>query len=126
MPNAKRSSAGKPPHARINFDDRIDAAAAARKAALEKFLARRDDPAFQQKQAELKAVADARAVRIAERKAAKEAEAARAAELAAKQREEQRLAAEAKAAQEQERKAAEQERKAARDARYAARKARKQ
>jgi uncharacterized protein DUF6481 len=120
MPNAKRSSAGKPPHARINFDDRIDAAAAARKAALEKFLARRDDPAFQQKQAELKAIADARAARIAERKAAKEAEAARAAaELAAKQREEQRLAAEARAAQEE-------ERKAARDARYAARKARKQ
>jgi hypothetical protein len=115
MPSAKRSSAGKPPHARINFDDRIDAAAAARKAALEKFLARRDDPAVQQKQAELAAVAEARAARTAERKAAKEAEAARiAAELAA----EQRRSAEARAAQEQ-------ERKAARDARYAARKARK-
>src|SRR3954470_4301933 len=119
MPNAKRSSTGKPPHARINFDDRIDAAAAARKAALEKFLARRDDPAFQQKQAELKAVAEARAARIAERKAAREAEAARtAAELAAKRREEQRLAAESRAAEER-------ERKVARDARYAARKARK-
>jgi len=119
MPNAKRSSTGKPPHARINFDDRIDAAAAARKAALEKFLARRDDPAFQQKQAELVAVAEARAARTAERKAAKEADATRfAAELAAKQREEQRLAAEARATEDS-------ERKAARDARYAARKARK-
>jgi len=119
MPSAKRSSAGKPPHARINFDDRIDAAAAARKAALEKFLARRDDPAVQQKQAELAAMAEARAARTAERKAAKEAEATRiAAELAAKQREEQRLAAEVRATEDS-------ERKAARDARYAARKARK-
>jgi hypothetical protein len=81
MPSAKRSSAGKPPHARINFDDRIGAAEAAKKAVLERFLARPkgDDPAFQEKQAELKAVADARAARAAERKAAKEAEAAQAA-----------------------------------------------
>ena len=115
MPSAKRTSAGKPPHARINFDDRIDAAAAARKAALEKFLARRDDPAVQQKQAELAAMAEARAARMTERKAAKEAEAAR---IAAEQAAEQRRAAEARATQER-------ERKAARDARYAARKARK-
>jgi hypothetical protein len=124
MPSAKRSSAGKPPHACINFNDRIGAAEAARKAVLERFLARPkgDDPAFQEKQAELKAVAEARAARTAERKAAKEAEAARVvAERALRQKEEQRLAAEAKAAEA----AMERERKAARDARYAARKARK-
>jgi hypothetical protein len=124
MPTVKRSPTTKPPHTRTNFDDRIGAAAAAKKAVLERFLARpkADDPAVQEQQAALKAIADARDMRAAERKALKEAEAARiAAEQAAKRTEEQRLAAEAKA------KAAalELERKAARDARYAARKARK-
>jgi len=124
MPSVKRSPATKPPHARTNFDDRIGAAAAAKKAVLERFLARpkADDPAMLEQQAALKAIADARDARAAERKALKEAEAARvAAELAAKRAEEERLAAEVKARAA----AAEQERKAARDARYAARKARK-
>nr|WP_294519238.1 DUF6481 family protein [uncultured Rhodopila sp.] len=124
MPSAKRSTATKPAHARINFDDRIGAAAAAKKAVLERFLARPkpDDPAMQEQQAALKAIADARDARAAERKAIKDAEAARvAAEQAAQRTEEQRLAAEAKARAA----AVEAERKAARDARYAARKARK-
>jgi hypothetical protein len=124
MPTLKRSPATKPPHARTNFDDRIGAAAAAKKAVLERFLARpkADDPAVLEQQAALKAVADARDARNAERKALKEAEAARvAAELAAQRTEQQRLAEEAKARAV----ALELERKAARDARYAARKARK-
>ncbi len=124
MPSLKRSPVTKPPHTRINFDDRIGAAAAAKKAVLERFLARPkpDDPATLEKQAALKAVADARDARAAERKALKDAEAARvAAEQAAKRAEEQRLAAEAKV----QAAALEAERKAARDARYAARKARK-
>jgi hypothetical protein len=124
MPTVKRSTAAKPPHTRTNFDDRIGAAAAAKKALLERFLAKpkADDPAMLEQQAALKAIADARDVRNAERKAAKEAEAARiAAEQAARVTAEQEAAAAAKAAA----LALELERKAARDARYAARKARK-
>jgi hypothetical protein len=124
MPTVKRSTAGKPPHTRINFDDRIGAAEAAKKAVLERFLARpkAGDPAMLEQQAALKAIADAREARAAERKALKEAEAARiAAEKAAQKLEEQRQAAEAKAHAA----ALELQRKAARDARYAARKARK-
>jgi hypothetical protein len=124
MPTVKRSTASKPPHTRINFDDRIGAAEAARKAVLERFLARpkADDPAVLEQQAALKAIADARDARAAERKALKDAEAARvAAEKAAARLEEQRLAAESRARES----ALELERKAARDARYAARKARK-
>jgi hypothetical protein len=124
MPTLKRTPSTKPAHARTNFDDRISAATAARQALLERFKARPTvgDPAWEEQQAALKAIADARDVRNAERKAAKEAEAARmAAELAAKQTAEKIAAAEAKTRA----LAVEAERKAARDARYAARKARK-
>jgi hypothetical protein len=124
MPNLKRTPSSKPAHTRTNFDDRISAAAAAKQALLERFRARPspDDPAEIERQASLKAIADARDVRAAERRAAKEAELQRlAAEAAA------RKAAELAAAQEAKRQAAlqEAERKAARDAKYAARKARK-
>ncbi|HBK05609.1 MAG TPA: hypothetical protein DDZ81_07060 [Acetobacteraceae bacterium] len=124
MPNLKRTPSTKPAHARTNFDDRISAAAAAKQALLERFRARPspDDPAEIERQAALKAIADARDARAAERRAAKEAEAQRlAAEAAA------RKAAELAAAQEAKRQAAllEAERKAARDAKYAARKARR-
>ncbi|MEA2741076.1 MAG: hypothetical protein QOH05_4383 [Acetobacteraceae bacterium] len=124
MPNLKRSPSTKPAHARTNFDDRLSAAAAAKQALLERYRSRpaAGDPAWEEQQAALKAIADARDVRAAERKAAKEAEAARAAaELAARKTQEQIAAAEAKARA----LALEAERKAARDARYAARKARK-
>jgi Family of unknown function (DUF6481) len=124
MPNLKRAPSTKPAHARTNFDDRLSAAAAAKQALLERFRARPspDDPAEIARQAALKAISDARDVRIAERKAAKEAEAARlAAEEAARRVQVQIAAAEAKVRAA----AAEAERKAARDARYAARKARK-
>ena len=124
MPNLKRAPSTKPAHARTNFDDRLSAAAAAKQALLERFRARPspDDPAEIERQAALKAIADARDVRNAERKAAKEAEAARlAAEEAAKRVQEQVAAVEAKARAV----AQEAERKALRDARYAARKARK-
>jgi Family of unknown function (DUF6481) len=124
MPNLKRAPSTKPAHARTNFDDRLSAAAAAKQALLERFRARPspDDPAEIARQAALKAISDARDVRIAERKAAKEAEAARlAAEEAARRVQAQVAAAEAKVRAV----AAEAERKAARDARYAARKARK-
>lgn len=124
MPNLKRSPSAKPAHTRTNFDDRLSAAAAAKQALLERFRARPnpDDPAEIARQANLKAIADAREVRAAERRAAKEAEAARlAAEEAERRAQEQVAAAEAKARAT----ALEAERKAARDARYAARKARK-
>ena len=124
MPNLKRTPSSKPAHARTNFDDRISAAVAAKQALLERFRARPspDDPAEIERQAALKAIADARDARAAERRAAKEAELQRlAAEAAA------RKAAELAAAQEAKRQAAllEAERKAARDAKYAARKARR-
>ena len=103
------------------FNDRRNASLAARQAMLERFKSRAstDDPAFQAKQAELIAVAEARELRLAERKAQKEAELAAAA--AARKAAEEAAAAEAKA------KAAElrAQQKAARDAAYAARKARK-
>jgi hypothetical protein len=124
MPNVKRSPSTKPTHARTNFDDRLSAAAAAKQAVLERFLARPspDDPAVIAQQAALKAIADAREARAAERRALKEAEAARvAAEEAARRAAEQAAAAEAKARAA----STEAQRKAARDARYAARKARK-
>jgi hypothetical protein len=124
MPNLKRTSSTKPAHARTNFDDRLSAAAAAKQALLERFRSRptAGDPAWAERQAALKAIADAREARAAERRAAKEAEAARvAAEQAARRKQEQIAAAESRA-----RAAAEEAaRKAARDARYAARKARK-
>jgi len=120
MPNLNR----KPAHTRTNFDDRLSAAAAAKQALLDRFRARpaADDPAEIARQAGLKAIADARDVRVAERRAAKEAEAARlAAEELAK-----KVAAEAAAKEARARAAAEEAaRKAARDAKYAARKARR-
>jgi hypothetical protein len=106
------------------FDERRNAAANAKKATLERYLAKPgpDDPAVIQRQAERKAVAEARELRVAERKLARAAEAAR---LLA----EQRAQAAEKSARETEnaarKLAQEAERKAARDARYAARKARK-
>jgi hypothetical protein len=124
MPSPKRSTSTKPAHARTNFDDRISAAAAAKQALLARFRAKptAGDPAWEEQQAALKAVADARDARAAERRAAREAEAARiAAEQAARRAREQAAAAEAKARAA----ALETERKAARDAKYAARKARK-
>jgi uncharacterized protein DUF6481 len=118
-------------HKNASFSDRLNAAAAAKKAALERFHARPgpDDPAVREQQAARKAISDAREVRIAQRQAAQEAETARqaaeqarkAAEQADREAEERRLAAEAAA----QAVALEAERKAARDARYAARKARR-
>jgi hypothetical protein len=111
-----------------NFGDRIEAAAKAREAALEKFRTRpsADDPELLAKKAEREAVAKAREQRQAEKEAARVAEAAQRAEAEAQDRV-------ARAEQEErdyqdriEREAAlEIEKKAARDARYAARKARK-
>ena len=132
MPKPNRSPSTKPAHARTNFDDRLSAAAAAKQALLERFRSRPapGDPAWEEQQAALKVVADAREARLAERKATKDAEAARisaeaaakaAAELAARKAQEQASVAETKARAA----ALEAERKAARDARYAARKARK-
>ena len=107
-----------------NFNDRMTTAANAKKAVIEKFrqMPKPDDPAVQQRQAELKAIAEARDARNAQRKAEREAaalEAKRAAEALA--REKAAAAAEAAARA----RAEEAERKAARDARYAARKARR-
>jgi hypothetical protein len=104
-----------------NFSDRLKAQGEARKAALEKFKAQpgRDDPQVAAREAERRAISEARDARQAEKKAAREAEEARlAAEKAALEAEEaaKRVADEA---------ALEVERQAARDARYAARKARK-
>ena len=126
MPTLTRPPRSTPSRAdkNANFGDRLNAAAAAKKAMLERFHARPspDDPAVKEQQAARKAISDAREVRMAERKAAREAEAQRqAAEQAAREAEERRLAAEAAA----QAVALEAERKAARDARYAARKARR-
>jgi len=107
-----------------HFTQRLNTAANAKQAMLERFRARpaADDPAVLERQAARKAVAVAREARIAERKAAREAEtvrlaaeqAARAAEQAAHEAEEAARALALAAKQ-----------KAARDARYAARKARR-
>src|SRR5215217_4977486 len=81
MPTLTRPprSTPSPADKNANFGDRMNAAAAARKAMLERFHARPspDDPAVQEQQAARKAVSDAREVRMAERKAAREAEAQR-------------------------------------------------
>jgi hypothetical protein len=62
-----------------NFNDRRDTAANAKKALLERFRAqpRPDDPAVLARQAERKAIAEARDKRAAERQTIREAEAAR-------------------------------------------------
>src|SRR3984885_3340171 len=100
MPRPKHPSSTKPTPARTNFDDRLSAAAAAKQALLERFRARPapDDPAEVERQAALKAIADARDARAADRRAAKEAEAARvAAEEAAKKAAAEAAAKEARA-----------------------------
>lgn len=119
------------------FQDRQAAAAAARKSMAEKFATRPkydpNDPTVQKREAERRAILEARAAREIERAQKKaEAEAAEAARKLADEaeREEQlRLEALNCDAQEAERRAeaerTEFERKLERDARYAARKARK-
>ncbi len=128
-------------HKSDSFGERLKAAAAARKTALERFRAQPgpDDPAVVERRAAQLAISVARQARITERKAAREAEAerqateqaVRKAEQAAREIEEMaRVADEAtrRAALEAEKKARAlalaTEQKAARDARYAARKTR--
>ncbi len=118
-------------HKGDDFRERGNAAANARKAAVEKFRAQpsADDPVVLERQAALRATREARELRAAERKASREAEAAR---LVAEQsaldveriaHDAERLAREAELAARNV--ALEAERKAARDARYAARKKRR-
>ena len=122
-----------------NFQDRQASAAKAKQALLEKFRSRpaADDPAVQQRDAERRAVVEARKQREAEKaekrrleeierqKRLAAEEAARVQALADQQRREAEEA-ELKAAEEAELKVMiEAEKKAERDARYAARKARK-
>jgi len=120
-----------------NFADRQAAAAKARKAMAEKFLANAkcdpNDPAVLEREAKRKAILEARTVRDAERARRKAEEAAaeaarKAAEEAARQ-EQLRLDALASEAEEQRRREEQErleyEKKLERDARYAARKERK-
>src|SRR5262245_58045455 len=110
-----------------NFADRLQEAAEARKAALERFKARpaADDPEVVKRREERAAIAAAREARTAARKAAKEAEAAARAEQEAIERTEREARERREAIEKLIRDSAEAaERKAARDARYAARKAR--
>jgi hypothetical protein len=109
------------------FADRLQEAANARKAALERFKARPapDDPEVVKRRQERMAIAAAREAREAERKAAKEVEAAARAEQEAIERGEREARERREAIEKLIRDSAEAaERKAARDARYAARKAR--
>ena len=102
-----------------SFDDRLSAAANAKKAELEKFRARSgvNDPAFAERQAARHAISVARDARTAERNASRLASIAHeAAENAARDAEVARQTAHNVALQ--------ADRRAARDARYAARKAR--
>lgn len=124
-----------------DFSERRNAADEARKALLERFKAKpaADDPAVLAKQAERKAILEARAVREAEKLKQKQERLAReAAEKAAREAAEEaaRLEAEIQAAADAKIREAEEneriarvladeaERKAKRDARYAARKSR--
>ena len=113
------------------FKDRQKNASEARKAMLEKFLAKAEDPVLEQRRVERAAIEEARRIRQTEREEARKIEEARLAAEAAL-----RIAAEAEAKrvaeEEAARKAKEEadimmtllaEQKAARDARYAARKA---
>ncbi len=115
--------------------DRQTAAAAAKKAALEKFRAQPspDDPAVLQREAERKAIHDAREQRATERKATAEA---RKLELARQAQRDRELAeqAERETAEQTEREKTQHldgirkllaDQKAARDARYAKRQARR-
>lgn len=114
-----------------DLQDRQKNASEARKAMLQKFLAKAEDPTLEQRRAERAAIEEARRIRQAEREAAKKREAERlaaeAAARAAAEAEEKRLADELAAIKAKEdadnmvKLLAEQ--KAARDARYAARKA---
>jgi len=108
-----------------NFADRLQEAASARKAALERFRARpaADDPEVVKRREERLAIAAAREARVAERKAAKEAEAGARAEREAIEKAERDARERREAIEKLIRDAAEAaERKSARDARYAARK----
>ena len=110
------------------FGKRLGTATSAKKAALERFRARRalDNPAIVEQRAAGQAVAPARELRAAERSEARRAEEVRqAAELAARELAD-RAAREARELREiDEQVVLEAHRKAARDIRYAARKARK-
>lgn len=110
-----------------DFNERRDHAAAARKAMLERFKARppADDPALVAKQAERRAIAEARDQRRAEREALRKAEEERIAaeKLAAELAELERLEKLAKERAERQATLLEAQ-KAARDARYANRKKR--
>jgi hypothetical protein len=112
-------------------DDRREASAAAKKALLEKFKSRPapDDPAVLARQAELRAIAEAREARLAEKRVAKEAELRRLAEeerLRQLEEEERQRQAAIQARLEAARLAQlKADQKAARDARYAKRKAKK-
>ena len=110
------------------FNQRLEAAAKARQALVEKFKSRpaEDDPEMIKLREQQKAVAEARALREAEkaerkRKEAEERAAREAAEKAERERAERRAAIEAVIRGE----ALAAEQKAKRDQRYAARKARK-
>ena len=109
------------------FSDRLQEAAAARKAALERFRARPapDDPEVVKRRDERMAIAAAREVREAERRVVKEAEAAARAEREAIEKAEREVRERKEAIEKLIRDSADAaERKSARDARYAARKAR--
>jgi|SRR5262245_33052816 uncharacterized protein DUF6481 len=109
------------------FADRLQEAADARRAALERFRARPalDDPEVIRRREERLRIAQARAEREAARKAQKEAEAAVRAEQEAIERAEREARERREAIEKVIRDAADAaERKAARDARYAARKSR--
>lgn len=109
-----------------DFNERRNAAADAKKALLERYKAKVQDPSLAERQAERVAAAKERELRQAQRKAEKEAEAKRSAEeKAAREAAEaaERIAQAEKAEADQAALLAAQ--KAARDARYAARKARK-
>jgi len=110
------------------FGERLQSAASAKKAMLDRFKARPavDDPAATERRAERQAVSEARAARQAERQAAEQARA----ESEAADREAKAIADTARAEQDEAERTEREanlaiEQKAARDARYAARKARK-
>jgi hypothetical protein len=109
------------------FRERLNAAAEAKKALLEKFRAQAgpDDPAVVERQAAREAVSVAREVRVVERTAARAADAAqRDADAVREAAEQASRDAEHKAARDATAAALKAEQKAARDARYAARKKR--
>lgn len=95
--------------------ERQRAAAAAKREALERHRASLNDPAFTERQAARRAVANAREIRIAERKAAKDAQRAREAAEKAAQEEAERAAREAALQAELAARQAEAEAKAARE-----------